>query len=242
MTELQVSRSTKTLVQAINDGEVPKPSLMRWNTWQPWRSSAGRRPTTAADGAATNSTQESALWKSTMLEFYGATWAVDLASLDEAAQPPQEPSNVTLSSGPRQEPATGASVAVPATPPPEVPVMFTPRRNTEISPGSGLQTGAASPGSGRVSPSASWTSRNPGTPGKLTREIIKSFQPEKEPLEKYFDRIDRQAKALEILGEPLTVEMVPTLNLHDRMAILVPDQKFKTEAKENGSLKTEDRT
>ena len=234
MTELQVSRSTKTLVQAINDGEVPKPALMRWNTWQPWRRSAGARPTAAADGAATNSTQESALWKSTMLEYYGANWALDLASLDETAQPAPGPSNVALPSGPRQEPATDANVAVQvAQPPPEVPAPFTPRRNTEVSPGSGLQTGAASPGSGQVSPSASWSSRNPGTPGKLTREIIKSFQPQKETLEKYFDRIDRQAKALELLGEPLTAEMVPTLREKARFEL-----RLHMEAKDDPERQT----
>ena len=84
----QVSGSDKTLLEAIRDGDVPEPALMRWNEWQAWRSSAGRRPRQATDGYSVSQAQESAIWKSVMLELYGTEWSVQLASMeDEAAQP-----------------------------------------------------------------------------------------------------------------------------------------------------------
>ena len=71
MTQQQVSGSSKTLVEAIRDGEVEQPALMSWNKWQQWRRDKGLRPTAAVDSEATTGAQESALWKSIMLELYG---------------------------------------------------------------------------------------------------------------------------------------------------------------------------
>ena len=79
-TTQQVSRSQKNLSQAIQDGDIPQPELMNWNTWQIWRSEVGQRPTAAADGEATNTTFEVALWKSIMGELYGDNWSVTLAA------------------------------------------------------------------------------------------------------------------------------------------------------------------
>ena len=67
----QVSGSSKTLLEVIRDGEVEQPALIKWNKWQQWRRDVGHRPTAAAGGEATTSAQESALWKSIMLELYG---------------------------------------------------------------------------------------------------------------------------------------------------------------------------
>ena len=76
----QVSGSDKTLLQAIADGEVPKPGCLVWNDWQQWRSTEGRRPTMAQDGFTCSNVQESALWKAVMLELYGADWAIQAAT------------------------------------------------------------------------------------------------------------------------------------------------------------------
>ena len=83
----QVSGSNLTLKDAIRSGAVEVPALMQWNTWQQWRRDTGLRPTAAADGEATTTALESALWKSTMLELYGPEWSLRLASNDEAQAP-----------------------------------------------------------------------------------------------------------------------------------------------------------
>ena len=105
MTQQQVSLSSKTLVEAIRDGDVESPALMSWNPWQQWRRDAGLRPTAAADGEATTSAQESALWKSTMLELYGTEWPLKLLEQGEALVVA-----TTQPDGPGGQPAAGALV------------------------------------------------------------------------------------------------------------------------------------
>ena len=83
----QVSGSNKTLKDAIRDGDVQVPVLMRWNTWQQWRRDTGLRPTAAVDGEATTTGLESVLWKSTMLDLYGEDWTFELLGKDEAQAP-----------------------------------------------------------------------------------------------------------------------------------------------------------
>ena len=212
----QVSGSVKSLLDSIRDGEVERPNLMRWNAWQQWRSLRGKRPTAAADGAATTTALESALWKSVMLELYGTEWSIQLASMEEeatAAVAEAQPSRPSL------EPAAGgpsASVAPPqptgGAGTPEPASLVTPRR-TEVSPGSGElpRTGAAGPGSGLASPVPSWSSGNPGTPKRLTHAVVQAYNPEKEVLEKYIERITRQARALELLQEPLGAGILEAL-------------------------------
>ena len=111
----QVSGSDQTLLEAIAAGDVPSPLLMGWNSWQAWRRDHGRRPITAVDGYTTSNSQESALWKSAMLEIHGADWAVQVASLEvpSAEVQPQV-------SGTSLEPATAAG-AVPDPAPPSTP-------------------------------------------------------------------------------------------------------------------------
>ena len=86
----QVSGSEKTLLEAIRDEDVPRPALMRWNDWQVWRSTSGRMPRMATDGYAVSRAQESALWKSVMLELYGDDWSVRLLSAEADAPDPVE--------------------------------------------------------------------------------------------------------------------------------------------------------
>ena len=188
---------------------------MGWNDWQVWRRDLGRRPLVAVDGSTTSTAQESALWKSTMLELFGPDWAVQLVSAevgqeDPSAQP-REP-RVTPAAGAG---ATGAEGAPPL--------------RQEVSPGSGIaiETGAASPGSGHRTP-RSWTSRSPGTPTRLTGTVMKSYRPDVEPLEKYADRIVRQATALAQLGEPLAQGVLEGL-----LAKAKYELRLHEEAKEN---------
>ena len=193
----QVSGSTKTLLIAIRDGDVPKPGLMGWNEWQQWRRDVGGRPTVVRDGATTTTTQESALWKSVMCELYGDQWALTLASGEAMGPVAQAP----LPSEPGLAPAAGAGAVTPRTSP-----------RVERSPGSGdARPGAASPGSGKSSPVPSWSSREPGSPTRLNLLVLKAYSPEKELLEVYQNRIRRQAGALAGMGEPLSEGVLETL-------------------------------
>ena len=157
MTQQQVSGSSKTLLAAIRDKDVESPALMRWNTWQQWRRDAGLRPTAAADGEATTSAQESALWKSTMLELYGTEWALMLASLeelDEAAATALAPARTRQLSEPSlQEPAASAEPLQPnlqpGVPSPE-PAAGAGRTRGVTGPGGVTYVDEDSPGSGRI--------------------------------------------------------------------------------------------
>ena len=197
-TQQQVSLSSKTLVQAIRDGDVESPALMGWNPWQQWRRDVGLRPTAAADGEATTSAQESALWKSPMLELYGTEWPLKLVEHGEALVVA-----TTQPSEPSRQPAAGADAQpfVPGEQPAEGACLETPRQapaaQESQGPGSGL---GPSPGSG---PTPSWSSRSPGTPTGLTLKVTKPYVPEQETLERYQERVTRQARALESLGRPL---------------------------------------
>ena len=76
----QVAGSELDLSTAIQQGEVPVPVLQNWNDWQAWRREFGRRPLQRVDGYHTTGPQESTLWRSTMLEFFGENWAEQLVS------------------------------------------------------------------------------------------------------------------------------------------------------------------
>ena len=94
----QVAGSEKTLLEAIRDGEIERPSLMRWDAWQQWRTRVGRRPHMSVDGYSTTSGQESAMWRATMLELYGTDWAFLLVSadVDRPEEPPPQLSEPSL--------------------------------------------------------------------------------------------------------------------------------------------------
>ena len=200
----QVSGSEKSLLDAIRDGDVVRPALMRWQAWLHWRKGDGMRPTAARDGTATTSLQESALWKAVMNELYGDEWSLTLAAEEGTPLHPLEPSTV---------PAEGAEQPQQSLEPNTVPAedadanagLLTPRLGSQRSPGSGdIRTGAAEgPGSGRGSPQPSWSSQNPGTPTRLNVAIGKPYLPATEVLDRYVERVTKQARALEALGQPL---------------------------------------
>ena len=154
----EVTKTDKSLIQAIHDGDVEKPGLMGWNAWQSWRTRVGKKPTRAADGAFTTTTFERDLWEQVMEHFYGARW-------DRALARGEVPPEVRPAAA-----ATSAAAAADPAPPTNFPgaavgATDTPRRGdsaTKDSPESGMglgDPGMNSPGSGR---SASWKSGSPG--------------------------------------------------------------------------------
>ena len=78
----QVTGSDKDLIDAIRDGDVERPELMAWNTWQKWRNKpGGSRPTTARDGGRTSNQLEVTIWRAVMRDLYGEQWERDLERL-----------------------------------------------------------------------------------------------------------------------------------------------------------------
>ena len=77
ITYKEVSGSTKSQIDRLSnleegdDGLIPMPDLMDFNSWQRWRTQFGKRPTKRLDGYHTNPRQESILWRSTMLAVHG---------------------------------------------------------------------------------------------------------------------------------------------------------------------------
>ena len=130
-----------TLLDAIRQNVVPRPPLMVWNDWQVWRRDFGLRPTMAADGEATTSTQESAFHRAVMTELYGDDWALQLVTRGNGDGEP-------LPAELRPDPASGAAdgtagdaaaAAAAATPAAEAPASPVPTKRVaqEVSPGSG---------------------------------------------------------------------------------------------------------
>ena len=212
----QVSGSEKTLLEAIRDGEVPRPALMGWNGWQSWRSTSGRMPRQATDGYSVSRAQESALWKSVMLDLYGEDWSLQLVSGEadapdpDTAASPTEAAPPTTTSGPGDSPGSGTGAD------------GQPREEA------GRTT--SNPGSGIATPQ-SWNSQAPGTPGSLTKRVMTSFRPEVETLEQYTDRVERQARALELAEAPLAEGVLEHL-----LSRAFYEQLLHTEAKGDFSL------
>ena len=145
-----------------------------------------------------------------MLELYGEEWTFELLGKDEA----QALALVAQGRAPRpwpdasaDEPSLNLSPAAV-----ESRAENSPGSGQDTSwPGSGVTPGSRNPGSGvsvlrsdgYTSPGPSWSSRTPGTPSRLSREIGRPYDPDRESLDKYQDRLRRQARALTALGEPL---------------------------------------
>ena len=83
----QVSRSDKTLLEAIIGGLIPKPKLMRWNAFQTWRSQdkggPGLRPTMAIDGSSTTNREEHDMYREVMAALYGEDWSFKVDELPQ---------------------------------------------------------------------------------------------------------------------------------------------------------------
>ena len=189
----QVSGSERTLIEAIRNGEVPRPPLMGWNDFQVWRRDQGKRPSQAVDGYTTETPVETVLWRSVMTDLYGEDWSVRVAAGETGATELNPAASAPQGGLTSVEPSAPAAV--------------------EESPesGAGAPIGAAEPGSGVPSPVPSFHSRSPGTPTGLTERTLKAYNPEKENLIAYQERIRRQANALVKLGQPLGAGVLETL-------------------------------
>ena len=198
MTTREITGSDKTLIQAIDDGDLRQPWLMDWNTWQTWRKSSGARPTPAADGGSRLNREEATLWKKSMVHFFGPEWALNLAmqthdspstarseevmgsSAEAEVLPPAASyiDPVQQLGGPSLVPATGAELQLSAGPLVEAPEKATAApvpRDAARGSGSEQQPGAASPDSGRHSPGMSQYTASPGTPKSLSDAISKPY-------------------------------------------------------------------
>ena len=74
-----------TLLQAIEEGEVPVPGQLTFPEWQRWRKSVGLRPTTRVDGQGTSTKEEVTLWEAIIESRYGRDAFLALAD-DEASE------------------------------------------------------------------------------------------------------------------------------------------------------------
>jgi hypothetical protein len=84
----QVADSELALKEAILAGEIPRPGLVTWNTWQVWRKFIGRRPKVAPAGRRLpGNPEESYLWRLVMLTFHGEDWNAELARIGYGSDP-----------------------------------------------------------------------------------------------------------------------------------------------------------
>ena len=111
-----------SLSEAIASGSVPAPELLGFNDWQVWRRTSGTRPTKKKGDEQGRTTKEEAdLWRATMVDLYGQSWATELAekeALEEESASDREPLPVGALGGGAEEPpqaeAAGSSEVKPA--------------------------------------------------------------------------------------------------------------------------------
>ena len=138
------------------------------------------------DVFTTTTTQESAFYKSVMLEVHGGEdWAVQLAmlELDEPVEEHGTPVPEEVGDRPSGDSGGEQSPVGMKSPMPVRPAAVSHGSEMglalETSPGSGhnapMGSGRVSPGSGRATPE-SWTSQRPGAPKTLSRMVMKPFQ------------------------------------------------------------------
>ena len=193
----------RTLMQEINEGKIAKPPLMGFNEWQAWRRDFGKRPVRRTDGGKTPVRFETNLWKSTMENLYGEDWQADLNQANEEAEESAQEAGASSAAAV----SSGVAAAPHAPPPVQTPPVTA--RETQGNPA----PQEASPGSGegltRPASVGSWHSDNPGTPATLRTKLFKDFNPSRELMEEYVNRIERQANALEtITGTPVGKEQL----------------------------------
>ena len=81
----EVSKSERTLLEAIAAGEVPKPEPLSYNAWLNWRKWHGKRPVTKTDGFCTTSAQERELRKLVLRHLYGDDFEQQVQTAEEEA-------------------------------------------------------------------------------------------------------------------------------------------------------------
>ncbi len=151
-----------TLLQAITDKTIPKPSLVDWRDWQIWRKNPfGGRRATKRQGSTrpTTTAEESTLWQATMQELYGVNWLSELHGAEEEAQVQEEEEEeepqVAVSARKDLPPGLeqvassagvpGPNIPLPKTPPPASRRTFSPLRAVTTTPPISVGTGATLP-------------------------------------------------------------------------------------------------
>ena len=82
----------RTLLEAIDEGIVPRPGLLTYQAWNAWRAREGQRPSKRRhgdEGRTTTTAEEAKLWRKVMATLYGPEWQDQLAM---AGAPPEESS------------------------------------------------------------------------------------------------------------------------------------------------------
>ena len=152
-----------TLLQAIADGTIDKPSRLTWVDWQKWRKNpfGGRRATTKVGSARpTTNKEDSKIWSETMAALYGENWLVDLHGEEEELQAEDEERSQQVAASAEtdlppglERAAVSVDVPVPTQPMPTTPSPASKRklsplvmqpRPSSTTPGSSVGTGRGS--------------------------------------------------------------------------------------------------
>ena len=223
----QVTGSDKDLLDAIRDGDVEKPDLMGWNDFQKWRNKpGGSRPTMARDAGRTSNQLEVQIWRAVMRELYGEQWEREIvnrevaASRDDAqeAEAPAARSSVpgvASSSAPQDADAGpfpgGSGRNTPVSQ--RGPGPYSPHSPVPLQPGAaGGLAAMISPGSGRGTPSSFHSERvNAQNVDEVTRKLFRPYDPEKDTLENYVDKLRRQVRAVRHHGRPVDESVYQSL-------------------------------
>ena len=185
----EVRGSTKPLLQAIEDGDVPRPGLLGYHDWNSWRAREGLRPSKIRHGdeETTTTAEEAQLWRNVMEALYGPDWKDRLAS-----QPAEEDEEEDDDEEEEEEASEELqSVEDPG------------RREASLAPETGVEGERVAP----VAPSgASSTVGNESVFKDPSLEKVKQvfaepYDPAKESPQKFAKRLYRLAEALELEGE-----------------------------------------
>ena len=239
---VEVAGSGLTLLAGIEAGGAPRPELQSWQSWQQWRAAGGKRPRQATEGATTTTAQESALWRKTMAALYGEQWQATLSTATPVGgEEPAASSAETGRSAPQASGAPTVPAGVAAAGPaiegrgsqasgaPTVPAGIAaaaseaasaPSETGASSPGSGrlLSSAGRSPGSGSQSGSSRGTGSTPSTPTRIGQAFSRPHDPLRESVEAFEARLTRQAASLAAFGFTLAEGTVEVRVLKARLA------------------------
>ena len=159
-TAKEVSGSTETLAYHVDEScDILAPDLLDFNSWQVWRTGAGRRPTKVRDGYSTTAKFEADLWRATMKEVHGDDWYFELTGKPQPKRAARPPSPAIIT-----KPAP-VSMATPG---------ITPAGG--MTPRSSLMDDQTSD---------SWHTSDPGSPGALIARVKAGYNPAKTTFNDY---------------------------------------------------------
>ena len=88
-----IRRFDRTLLEAIEEGIVPRPGLLTYQDWNSWRARDGQRPSKRRHGddeRTTTTAEEAQLWRTVMEALYGPEWKDQLAVAGGALEETEE--------------------------------------------------------------------------------------------------------------------------------------------------------